>query len=226
MGRKGKKAAAALEPLPLGQSLVAAAQAGLSALADATSIRSNCFVATGFEEGVCRCTCRNLWHYPVTQTVVWGDKAGSKREGRSALPRTLSFGGGRRWAGWKVWRNEEVCSLPPQIVLLCVWGFLFCRVILTVSSPLWWWEGETGKERMKRVCGAILAASRKVCWNRVFFRFAAVFTLVMLSQRFVSVRNILRLWYTVIWNSFPLAVLQCLLGPCYQYQHKKVLPFS
>lgn len=30
----------------------------------------------------------------------------------------------------------------------------------------------------------------------------------MLSRRFVSVRNILRLWHTVIWNGFPLAVFQ------------------
>ena len=48
----------------------------------------------------------------------------------------------------------------------------------------------------------------------------------MLSQRFVSVRNILRLWHIAIWNSFPLAMFRCLLGPCYQYQLQEVLPFS
>lgn len=136
MGRKEKEEAA-LEPFSLGQSLVVAAQAGLSTLADATSIRSNGLVATGvIKEGVSRCACSKRWHYPVTQTVALGDKAGSKREGRSALPCTLSFGGGRRWAGWKVRRDEEVCLLPAQIVLLCVYGFFFCRVVLTASSPL------------------------------------------------------------------------------------------
>lgn len=67
---------------------------------------------------------------------------------------------------------------------------------------------------------------RKVCWNCIFIQSAALFTLAVLSQRFVSVRNILRLWHAVIWNSFSLAVFQRLLGPCYQYQLKEVLPFS
>lgn len=66
-----------------------------------------------------------------------------------------------------------------------------------------------GKGRMgKKICGVIFAARRKVCWNCIFILFAAVFTLAALSRRFVSVRNTLRLWHTVIWNTFPLAVFQ------------------
>lgn len=58
---KEKKEAAAPEPFPLGRSLVAAAQAGLSALADAASTSSNCLVATGVTgEGVSRLAYRNV----------------------------------------------------------------------------------------------------------------------------------------------------------------------
>lgn len=64
-----------------------------------------------------------------------------------------------------------------------------------------------GRIEKKKVRGGIFSARRKVCWNCIFILFAAVFTLAVLS-RFVSVRNTLRLWHTVIWNTFPLAVFQ------------------
>lgn len=79
---------------------------------------------------------------------------------------------------------------------------------------------------MTKSVEAFLLGEKKVCWNHVLVLFAALCALAMLSQRFVSVRNVLRLWHAVVWNNFPLAVLQCLLGPRCRYQLKEVLPFS
>lgn len=104
--------------------------------------------------------------------------------------------------------------------------FVFCRIISTAYSALLWWEGERGKGRIKKVHGAIFAVGTKVCWNRIFIQFVALFSLAMLNQKFVSVRNILKLWHTLIWNSFPVAMFQGLLGLHYWYQLKEVLLFS
>lgn len=88
----------------------------------------------------------------------------------------------------------RVCFFPPA----------YFNCIISYCDEKVRWERVGWK---KKVRGGIFTARRKVCWNCIFILFAAVFTLAVLS-RFVSVRNILRLWHTVIWNTFPLAVFQ------------------
>lgn len=100
--------------------------------------------------------------------MALGDKAGSKREGRSALPRVLSFGRGRgeRGGGWEVkmfvfYHHRLFCFVCVWFVgwfyFVLVWfyfvlfsSFFLCRFILTASSALLWWEGETENSRMNK----------------------------------------------------------------------------
>lgn len=119
-----------------------------------------------------------------------------------------------------------------------LWGeswFLFVWLVLFLFfarpfplHPLPYCDGKEREERAgwKKVHGAIFAVGTKICWNSIFIQFAALFSLATLNQKFVSVRNILKLWQVVIWNSFPVAMFQGLLGLRYWYQLKEVLPFS
>lgn len=109
----------------------------------------------------------------------------------------------------------------------CFFFFLFSAGSFPLHT-LPYCDGKEREERVgwKKVHGAIFAVGTKVCWNRIFIQFVALFSLAMLNQKFVSVRNILKLWHTVIWNSFPVAMFQGLLGLHYWYQLKEVLLFS
>lgn len=131
-------------------------------------------------------------------------------------------------------------SVLYPIWLFClVWGvgfgFVFFCFLFSAGSflpyPLPYCDGKERREGVgwQKVHGAVFAVGTKVSWNWVFvlfIQFAALFSLAMLNQKIVSVRNILKLWHTVIWTSFPVAMFQGWLGLHYWYQLKEVLLFS
>lgn len=106
-----------------------AAQSEGSAFSDPTSIRSNRLVASGvIREGVFRCADRNLGdNLPCSPNCLWGMR---RKQKRSKVPFHVLFLSEEVSRAWSM-EHEEVCPLPPIIVLSCVWGlafgfFLFC----------------------------------------------------------------------------------------------------